>query len=88
MAFTLAAFMTDDSTYPVGEMVFLAMMQTAENLGHPLPWSVAMRAYPGEPAEVLDVANELEDRGIIKNTSKGFIFIPQCREHGDGKSTD
>jgi hypothetical protein len=69
--------------YPIGEKIFLAMLQTAEGLGHALPWAVATDAYPGSAQELHDVTDDLEDKGWIKRTTKGFVSFPVCREHDE-----
>lgn len=75
------------TSYPIGEKVFLSMLATAEGLGHALPWVVASEAYFGESQELSDIVGDLEDRGWIKFTIKGFVSLPVCREHEDGGTT-
>lgn len=78
----------NEPEHPIGEMVYLAMVKTAENLGHALGYIEARDAYPGSVQELNDVMQDLEDRRWIKRTSKGHILLPLCKEHEDVKTTD
>lgn len=75
---------TPREAMPMAEAL-LAMVLTAESVGHPLPWANAIAAWPRKgfeaQTEVRWAVEDLTTAGLIRVTTAGFVPNRECVEH-------